>query len=207
MCDMDGISQIAGKHGLAIIEDAAQSFRAGQNGRPAGSFSRIACFSMNAMKVHHSYGDAGAVATDDEALRDKMIALRYGGTINSEDCHYPSLNFRLHTLQAALLLVEYDRINGIIKKRREIAQRYNNALSDIIECPVENPRNYHIYYSYTIQTDSRNTLQAYLTERGIENKIQHAILMPYHTTYKGKYQPAIPEAERISLENPVHSQP
>ncbi|MDQ5985801.1 MAG: dTDP-3-amino-3,4,6-trideoxy-alpha-D-glucose transaminase [Syntrophus sp. SKADARSKE-3] len=197
MCDMDRINQIAEKYGLDVIEDAAQSFMASQSGRPAGSFGKLACFSMNAMKVYHSYGEAGAVATDDEAHRDKMIALRYGGTINREDCHYPSLNFRLHTLQAALLLVEHDRINGIINKRREIAQLYSKALSDIVECPVENPGNRHIYYSYTIQTDSRNELQAYLTERGIENKIQHPILMPYHTAYRGKYQLSIPEAERI----------
>ena len=197
MCDMDRIGQIAEKYHLAVIEDAAQSFRAERNGRQAGSFGRLACFSMNAMKVFHSYGEAGAIATDEEELRDKIVSLRYGGTINREDCHYPSLNFRLHTLQAALLLVEYERLDEIINRRREIAKRYTDALSDVVECPRESRGNRHIYYSYTIQTDRRDALKAHLAAKGIENKIQHPILMPYHTAYKGLYRPAIPEAERI----------
>ena len=197
MCDMDQICHIADKNNLVVIEDAAQSFKSSLNGRTAGSFGKIACFSMNPMKVFHSYGEAGAVVTDDEELHDKMVALRYGGAVNREDCRYPSLNFRIDTLQAALLLVEYTRLDRIIEKRREIAKRYHDALCDVVECPGENPGFFHVYYSYTIQTDRRNELQAHLTQRGVETKIQHPILMPYHTAYKGKYEPAIPVAERI----------
>lgn len=197
MCDMKRISDIAEKNHLALIEDAAQSFKASLDGLPAGFFGRIACFSMNPMKVFHSYGEAGAVATDDEELYDKMVALRYGGTINREDCHYPSLNFRLDTLQAALLLIEYTRLDAIIERRRNIAKRYNEALCDVVACPAASPGNFHIYYSYTIQTDRRDDLQAHLTQCGIETKIQHPILMPYHRAYRGKYTPVIPVAERL----------
>jgi dTDP-4-amino-4,6-dideoxygalactose transaminase len=197
MCDMEQIGHIAENKNLVVIEDAAQSFKSSLAGRPAGSFGKIACFSMNAMKVFHSYGEAGAVVTDDEEVKDRMIALRYGGTLNREDCHYPSLNFRIQTLQAALLLVEYTRIDKIIARRREIAKVYNDALQDVVECPRENPGSVHVYYTYTIQADRRNELQAHLTRRGVETKIHHAILMPYHTAYKGKYEQAIPEAERI----------
>ena len=197
MCNMERICRIADNHDLIVIEDAAQSFKSCLAGRAAGSFGKIACFSMNAMKVFHSYGEAGAVVTDDEELRDRMIALRYGGTVNREDCHYPSLNFRLQTLQAALLLVEYKRIDEIIARRREIARVYHDALRDVVECPGEDPGSVHVYYTYTIQADRRNELQAHLTRRGIETKIQHAILMPYHTAYRGKYEQTIPEAERI----------
>ena len=141
--------------------------------------------------------EAGAVVTDDEELKDRIIALRYGGTVNREDCHYSSLNFRLQTLQAALLLVEYRRIDEIIARRREIAKVYDDALRDVVECPGEDPGSIHVYYTYTIQADRRNELQAHLTRRGVETKIQHAILMPYHTAYRGKYEQTIPEAERI----------
>lgn len=197
MCDMFRICEIAERNHLVVIEDAAQSFSANINGRTAGSFGKISCFSMNPMKVFHSYGEAGAVVTDDEYLNNKMAALRYGGTVNREDCHYPSLNFRIDTLQAALLLVEYARLEGIIGRRREIAKRYYSALRDVVECPREHPGFWHVYYSYTIQTDRRNELRTYLTQRGIETKIQHPILMPYHAAYKGKYEPTIPVAEGI----------
>ncbi|HEX6513129.1 MAG TPA: DegT/DnrJ/EryC1/StrS family aminotransferase, partial [Chloroflexota bacterium] len=110
LCDMDAILEIARRHGLMVVEDAAQAFTASVNGRNAGSFGRVSAFSMNPMKVFGAYGEAGAVATDDPELHEKLVSLRYNGTINREDCRYPSINGRLDTLQAAMLLVNLKRL-------------------------------------------------------------------------------------------------
>ena len=196
ICDMEAICNIANEHGLIVIEDAAQAFAAQNSYGIAGSFGKVACFSMNAMKVLHSYGEAGVVVTDDENIKEKMVSLRYAGTVNREDCVIPSLNFRIHTLQAALLLVELKRIDKIISQRRRIAAHYGGLLRDVAVCPNENTGSEPVYYTYTIQVDSRDELRVFMANRNIETKIHHPILMPYHTAYNGCFSTDIPVAER-----------
>ena len=196
MCEMDAICDVANEHGLIVVEDAAQAFGAKNRGRAAGSFGQVACFSMNAMKVLHSYGEAGAVVTDDETLRDKMISLRYAGTVNREDCIIPSLNFRMHTVQAAFLLVELRRLDSIIDRRRKIAANYEDLLGDVVTCPNVGAGLDPVYYTYTIQVENRDELRDFMSKNNIETKIHHPILMPYHTAYNGRFSPDIPVAER-----------
>jgi len=196
-CDMAAILEVAEKHGVAVIEDAAQAFGATYGGRPAGSFGRLACFSMNPMKVFRGYGEAGAVATDDDALKERLTSLRYAGTVNKEDCHWPSINGRLDTLQAAMLLVNLRHIDGKIEARRRVAESYDRLLDSIVSCPIENPACRHTYYSYTIACDGRDALMAFLLARGVETKIQHPFLMPHHAAYRGKFKASIPVAERL----------
>jgi dTDP-4-amino-4,6-dideoxygalactose transaminase len=117
--------------------------------------------------------------------------------VNREDCHYPSLNFRLHTLQAALLLVELARIEDIIAQRRRIASFYDAALQSTVDCPGEDPHARDVYYTYTVQVDRRDELRSFLDERGIETKIHHPFLMPRQTAYKDRFQADIPVAERL----------
>ncbi len=197
MCDMKAICAIAEDHDLLVIEDAAQAFGAHNSYGAAGHFGEVACFSMNAMKVLHSYGEAGVVLTDDELVRDKIEALRYAGTVNREDCVTPSLNFRMHTIQAAMLLVELDRLDLIIEKRRSIAKYYQNVLGDVVVCPTYDNSSHPVFYTYTIQVDKRDELIEFLREHNIETKIHHSILMPYHTAYKGIFTPEIPVAEKM----------
>ena len=151
---------------------------------------------MNAMKVLHSYGEAGVVVTDDENIKEKMVSLRYAGTVNREDCVIPSLNFRIHTLQAALLLVELQRIDKIISLRRRIAAHYEGLLRDVAACPHEDTGSESVYYTYTIQVDHRDELRDFMANSNIETKIHHPILMPYHTAYNGCFSTDIPVAER-----------
>ncbi len=198
MCDMDRICTVADEHDLSIVEDAAQAFGAHLGpGRRAGSFGRVACFSMNPMKVLHSYGEAGAVLTNDKTLRDTIVTLRYAGTVNREDCHHPCLNFRIQTIQAALLLVEFNRIDRIVQRRREIAGTYGEGLRSVVECPQEDPGSSHVYYTYTVQAENRDQLKHFLAGKGIETKIHHALLAPNHSAYKGKFRVNIPTAERL----------
>ncbi len=193
---MPRMQEIASKHGIALIEDAAQAFGAHMNGKVAGSFGKIGCFSMNPMKGLCAYGEAGVVVTDEEDVYEKLVSLRYAGTKNKEDCHYPSLNGRLDTIQAAMLLVNLKYVNRTITRQREIAKQYTDRLHDVVTCPPDDGT-YHVYYSYTIITEKRDELKEYLYSKGVETKIQHPILMPYQTAFKGTYQCRIPVAERL----------
>ncbi|SVD26418.1 uncharacterized protein METZ01_LOCUS379272, partial [marine metagenome] len=111
LCKMDRINEVAKKKGIFVVEDAAQSFGAKVNGTVAGAFGDTGCFSMNAMKVFCSYGEAGAIVTDDDDLYPKLISYRYNGTINKEDCHTPSINARIDTIQAAMMNVNLKYIS------------------------------------------------------------------------------------------------
>jgi len=199
MCQMDRLAAITEKHRVHLIEDAAQSFGSRYHDQPSGSFGVQSCFSINPMKNLSSYGEAGAVLTDDKALAEKLRSLRYAGTINKEDCHYASINGRIDTLQAAMILVNLQHLPAKMQQVREVAELYNEKLAGIDEvlCPAEPPKTLHSYYSYTVQVPRRDALQTHLTEAGIEVKIQHPILMPQHTAYRGRFAADIPNAERL----------
>jgi len=197
LCKMKSIMEIAEKNNLLVIEDAAQSFGAHIDGKQAGSFGNVGCFSMNAMKVLCSYGEAGAALTDDEQLYDRLISYRYHGTVNKEDCHFPGINGRIDTIQAAMMLVNFRYLDKRIKRLREIAAFYDENLKDIVFCPPQD-ESFHTYYSYNIVVENRDRFQKYLMDHGIETKIQHPILMPYHTAYRNRFPRFdLPVAERM----------
>ena len=197
LCDMTAIMEIADRHGIVVIEDAAQAFGASVNGAMAGSFGLVNCLSMNPMKVLCAYGEAGALTTSDEAIYNKLNALRYAGTVDREDCHYPSLNGRIDTIQAAMLLVNMDYHAEKVARRKAAAAFYSDVLGETVVCPVEEPGYDNVYYTYTIVAENRDRLMQYLEEQGIETKIHHKILMPNHTAYKELPRPTIPVAEHL----------
>jgi dTDP-4-amino-4,6-dideoxygalactose transaminase len=205
LCQMEKICRIAQEHGVLVVEDAAQAIGAERNGKQAGSFGYVNCFSMNAMKVFGAYGDAGAVVTDDEDLREKLCSLRYAGTVNREDCHYPSLNGRLDALQAAMLLVNFQYLQERIKRRQEIARFYTESLCDVVECPESGTD--HIFYTYTILVEQRDRLEEFLQARGVASRIRHPLLMTHHTAFRDLPKAHIPIAEHVVkriLSIPIH---
>ena len=197
MCNMEKIVQIANDNGIHIVEDAAQAFGANIKGAMAGSFGEVSAFSMNAMKVFNAYGEAGAVVTNKEELANKLRSLSYGGTINKEDCHYPSLNGRMDTIQAAMLLVSMEYLDAKISRRRKIAEYYSDELKDVLTCP-EDDGSFQVFYNYVVRTDKRDQLKSYLDSKGIETKIHYPILMPFHTAYKEQYSNCnLPVAKQV----------
>jgi len=197
MCNMIRIMQCAIENNLFIIEDASQAFGSHMNNQKAGSFGDVNCFSLNPMKNLCAYGEAGVIVTDNKSIYEKLLSLRYSGTINKENCIYPSLNGRIDTIQAAMLLVELDYFVDKLKRIREIAHYYTERLQGIVLCPEEEGT-YHSFYSYTIMTNRRKELMEYLNSKEIETKIQHPILMPYHSAYKNFFTSIkIPNAERL----------
>ncbi|MFA6119439.1 MAG: DegT/DnrJ/EryC1/StrS family aminotransferase [Parachlamydiales bacterium] len=197
ICQMNKILDIAKKHNLHIVEDSAQAFGALYEDKIAGSFGKVACFSLNPMKVFAACGEAGIVLTDDKDIYEKLIILRYSGTINKEQCIEISLNSRIDTIQAAMLIKRFDRVKNIIEKRRRSAQFYNDQLKDIVKVPIEKNEEKDVYYTYTIQAEKRNELQSFLESKGIETKIQHPYLMPDQPVYINEVQNNFPKAKNL----------
>jgi dTDP-4-amino-4,6-dideoxygalactose transaminase len=197
VCQMSALMRIAEEHGLLVIEDAAQAFGARHYGRAAGSFGVVACFSMNPMKVFAACGEAGMVVTDKEDVYHRLISLRYNGTVDREKCVEISLNARLDTLQAAILLKRLPYVERIIEKRREIASWYDKQLPGLVQIPKEVEGEYDVYYTYTIKADRRDELKAFLESRGIETRIQHPYLMPEQPAYRDKVRGQFLNAQRL----------
>ena len=184
MCRMDELQHIATTHGLTLIEDAAQAFGATFQGKTAGSFGRMAAFSMNPMKVLAGCGEAGAVVTDESELYERLVALRYNGCVNREVCIEPALNGRIDTLEAAILLRRLDHLPALLAARRRHAARYDGLLAGLVETPPLSTTGEDVFYTYTVRAENRDGLRAFLEQHGIETKIQHSLLMPDQPAYK-----------------------
>jgi dTDP-4-amino-4,6-dideoxygalactose transaminase len=197
LCNMNKITNIASDRGIYVVEDAAQAFGAHINGSMAGSFGEVSAFSMNAMKGLNAYGEAGAAVTNNKLLDTKLRSLSYAGTINKEDCHYPSLNGRMDTIQAAMLLVSLKYLDAKIKRRREIAHYFNDIVKNDVICPKEDD-SFQVYYNYVIRSKQRDKLRSFLESKGIETKVHYPILMPFHTAYVKQYENCeLPVAKKV----------
>ena len=197
VCKMLELSKIAAENNLLLIEDAAQAFGATLHGNRAGSFGEIACFSMNQMKIFGSCGDAGMVVTDREDIQRKLIALRHNGMVDRTECIEVSLNGRIDTIHAAILLHRLPMVEDILAKRREIADWYDRKLAGVVELPQMAVGENDVHFSYQIRSDRRDELMAFLLDKGIETQIQHPILMPQQPAYRAIVQSEFPNAERL----------
>lgn len=200
LADITAIDDICRRHGLVLAEDAAPAIGATYMGKRAGSFGKVGCLSINPMKVLNALGEAGAVLTDDDEVRDRLLALRYNGLINREYCHFRSINGRIDTLQAAVLLPRMKRLESIIARRNEIAARYDAEFSKIVVTPSRRSGYRDVYYTYTILTTRRDNLAAFLNERGIETKIQHPQIIPQHPAYCESDLGRYPVATKLTKE-------
>ena len=176
--DFAAINAIAEKHGLAVIEDGAQSFGASQRGRRSGGLSTIACTSFFPSKPLGCYGDGGACFTDDDALAKKMREIRVHG--QDRRYHHPviGLNGRLDTLQAAVLLAKLPSFPDEVEARARIGARYSRLLQDVARVPVVGEGNTHVYAQYTIEVANREAVQASLKEAGVPTAVHYPI--PLH---------------------------
>lgn len=186
VCDMDSLKELAKKHSLYIIEDSAQSFGASYKGEPAGSFGVMNCFSLNPMKVLAAVGDAGCITTNSEELAEKVRTLRYCGMVGKVESHYVSLNHKIDTIQAAILNVKLKKVSNVILRRREIAAVYNRELQGVVQSPCMINSEEDVFYGYTLLVDNREKFISFMTDNGIETKIQHSPLMPEQKIYKAE---------------------
>jgi UDP-2-acetamido-2-deoxy-ribo-hexuluronate aminotransferase len=171
--DMTRINQIADKHGIPVIEDAAQCFGATHYGKKACNLSLIGCTSFFPSKPLGCYGDGGAIFTQDDALADKMCQIRIHGQKIKHQHPLVGINGRLDTLQAAILLAKFPSFQSEVDARARIGARYTSLLNDSfchpssVLCPLVVPGNTSVYAQYTILSPDRNRLSQSLKESGI----------------------------------------
>ncbi|MGE3910538.1 MAG: DegT/DnrJ/EryC1/StrS family aminotransferase [Chloroflexota bacterium] len=177
--DMDPIMAIAGRHGLTVIEDAAQAHGAEYKGRRAGSIGDIGCFSFYPGKNLGAYGEGGAVTTTNPEYARTIRMLRDWGTEQKYHHQLKGYNFRLEEIQAAILRVKLRHLEGWTEARRALAARYDALLADSqVGTPHVMPSTRHVYHIYAVRTDRREMLQRALRADGIQTGIHYPI--PVH---------------------------
>lgn len=176
--DMPGIQAIADKHGLVIVEDAAQAVGSSLHGQRVGSWGAAACFSMHPLKSLHAFGDAGMVTGRDEALIANIGRRKNHGLTHRSTCAEWSYNCRLDEVQAALLRVQLRHLDHVIAERRRLAYRYHSLLPDNVTVPVESDGEFHTYQTYAILAPERDLLQDHLRKKGIEAIVHYPV--PLH---------------------------
>jgi dTDP-4-amino-4,6-dideoxygalactose transaminase len=186
VCQMDKIQALAEKHGLQIIEDAAQSIGSRYQGKVSGSFGQVGCFSGHPLKNLNACGDAGFMTTNDEKIAARVKLLRNHGMsdrVTVEEWGYVS---RLDTLQAAILKFRLKRLSAITEKRRVNAKYYQKNLKHpSIFMPPCREEEFNTFHTFVIQTDHRDELQEYLQEQGIKTTIHYPVPIHLQPAAKG----------------------
>jgi dTDP-4-amino-4,6-dideoxygalactose transaminase len=169
IADMDEIMEIARKHNIPVVEDAAQAIGAEYKGKKAGQFGIATGFSFFPSKNLGAYGDGGFIVTNDDKLAELIRKLRVHGAKPKYHHSVVGYNSRLDTIQAAVLLVKLNYLPQWHEGRREKANNYNRLLKDIkqIVAPFVHSHNYHIYHQYTILADNREGLKDFLKSKEI----------------------------------------
>ena len=200
--DMDAVNSIAKKHGLKVIEDAAQAHGAKYKGRPVGSLSDAAAFSFYPGKNLGALGDGGCVVTNNKELADKIRALGNYGSDYKYHHIYQGTNSRLDELQAAFLRVKLPYLDKWNAYRRKVAGRYlQEIVNPLIELPPSSSMEYeHVYHVFVIRCDYREELESYLSEKGIGTVKHYPIPIHRQKAYENLRIPAgaFPVAERVS---------
>jgi len=175
VCDMDGISAVAKKHGLAIIEDAAQALGATFRNKRAGSFGLAGCFSFYPFKSLGGLGDGGAVTTDDPEVARFATLVRFNGEDRQTgEFHYHGYTALLDNVQAAVLDVKLRHLPEWIEHRRSIASLYRKGLEAIEELRLPHfsgSEYFDTYQNYVIRTECRDELREYLKANGVETLV------------------------------------
>lgn len=203
--DMDPILELAARYKLFIIEDAAQSIGATYKGRKAGSMGTVGCLSFFPSKNLGGAGDGGMVVTNDAVLADKISMLREHGMRPKYYYKYIGGNFRLDTLQAAVLLVKLKYLDSWSEKRRQNARHYDELFKDCmgVTVPVVRPYNISIYNQYVIRVAAqRDQLMQFLNTNGIGTAIYYPLSLHEQECFRslGYKRGDFPESEKAAAE-------
>lgn len=207
--DMDPIVDVAKRHNLYVIEDAAQAIGASYKGRPVGSLGDVACISFFPTKNLGAFGDAGVVVTDNADIADRVRMLRVHGSRKKYYHELLGCNSRLDELQAGILRLKLRYLPDWTTKRRQIAARYVELLADtpqvrsgMLRLPVELADTTHVYHQFTVATPDRDRLQEHLKARGIGSTVYYPLPLHLQVVFRdlGYREGAFPEAERASRE-------
>jgi dTDP-4-amino-4,6-dideoxygalactose transaminase len=191
--DMDAIMAIAARHRLWVIEDCAQAHLARYQDRNVGTFGTVATFSFYPGKNLGAMGDAGAVATADAALAERMAMFARHGGLTKGDHQIEGINSRMDGLQAAMLAVKLRHLTRWTAQRREIAREYARDLAGVegLTLPREAPGRQHVYHLFVVQHERREQLARHLAARGIQTAVNYPVALPFLPAYRRlAYTPA-----------------
>lgn len=204
---MGPIMATAKKHGLKVIEDAAQAIGARHQGKPVGAIGDVGCLSFYPSKNLAALGDAGACTTNDTALFERLKTLRVHGETSKYHHAFVGGNFRLDALQASWLSVKLPHLDGWAQGRRANAERYRSLLAGL---PLELPRDdtaagsVHVFNQFTLRVAAgkRDALRKHLAQRAIGHEVYYPL--PLHLqecfAYLGRKQGDFPQAEAAAKE-------
>ena len=206
--EMDPLLALGERHGIPVVEDAAQAIGATEHGRRAGSMGVLGCFSFYPTKNLGGAGDGGLITTSEEKLEQRLKRLRAHGGITEYQHTEVGINSRLDELQAAVLNVKVSRLDSWSDERARKAAVYTRLLSEAdlsfeLVTPFVRPDCRHIFHQYVIRVPGhRDALMDHLRERGVGTKVYYPI--PLHRqecfSYLGYKEGAFPEAERAAAE-------
>ncbi len=193
-CDMDEILKIAKKFKIKIIEDCAQSQGAKFSGNYSGTIGQLGCFSFYPTKILGAYGDGGFILTNNYSLFKKIRRIRFYGieTLDKKNKYYQKyysnedgLNSRMDEIQASILNFKFSKLNGFIKRRKNIADRYYRKLQFTnLKLPILNLNCDHVYHQFTVYHPERDKIMQELNKRNIETKIIYPYPIQEMTGYK-----------------------
>lgn len=201
--EMASILDIAHRHNLWVIEDAAQAHGGEYRGFRCGSMGHLGCFSFYPGKNLGAYGDAGAVTGNDKDLINKLRRLRDHGRTSKYEHNDLGYGERMDAIQAAILKAKLRYLEGWLEARRRIAYRYNELLKGLpVSIPLELPHVRHVYHLYVVRTRKRDSLLDHLKEQGIGAGIHYPIPLHRQPAYLklGYGEVQLPETERAASE-------
>jgi dTDP-4-amino-4,6-dideoxygalactose transaminase len=181
--DLDALFEVARRHDLLVIEDAAQAHGARYKGKRVGPLARAGCFSFYPGKNLGAYGEGGAVVTNDPEVARRLRMLRDHGSEQKYRHELVGYNFRLEGMQGAVLGVKLKYLDEWNAMRRRHAARYRELLAPLADSgalalPVEADYSEHVYHLFVVQTGSRDALQRYLSAAGVQTGIHYPV--PVH---------------------------
>jgi dTDP-4-amino-4,6-dideoxygalactose transaminase len=205
--NMDAVLEIAHRHRLAVIEDAAQAIGARWKEKSVGTLGTFGCFSFFPSKNLGGAGDGGMITTNDPQLAQRLRILRVHGARKKYQYELLGINSRIDALQAAILRVKLRYLNDWTQRRRRNAERYRELFAEYeltrkVGLPCSKESSFHVYNQYSIRVRRRDELQAYLRDHGIPTEIYYP--SPLHVepafTYLGYRDGDFPNAEATCRE-------
>ena len=202
--DMDEINAVAARHGIAVVEDAAQSFGASYKGRKSGALSTIGCTSFFPSKPLGCYGDGGAVFTDDDALAQGFREIRHHGQAGRYHHTRLGINGRLDTIQCAVLLAKLERFDWEVGERQVIARRYDALLDGLTPAVRTFPSRADrasVYAQYTVRVADRAAMEQKLKAAGIPTAVHYPVSLHQQPAYAHLFPGAsFPVSEALARE-------
>ena len=201
LADMPALVALARRHGLLLIEDAAQAHGATREGRKAGAFGDAAAFSFYPAKNLGALGDGGAVVTGDARLAERVAALRNYGSETKYHHLFQGVNSRLDEIQAALLRVKLRHLDEDVALRRRVARRYRDGIRHPqIALPEVAHEEQHAWHLFVVRCHRRDALQRHLQARGVQSQVHYPVPPHRQPAYAELREAWLPLTERLHEE-------